>query len=95
MKRLMCPVTVVLPANLLLITFLSTLRGEPGPKCKGLGVVNQIDIDKVIPDRELSISEGAVIPLGKAKNSMIFWQITALLEKYEATLKTPVKELPG
>ena len=64
------------------------------PKCKGLGVVSQIDIDKIIPDRELSIGEGAIIPLGKSKNSMIFWQITALLEKYEATLKTPVKELP-
>ena len=56
-------------------------------------MVSQIDIDKIIPDRELSIS-GAIIPLGKAKNSMIFWQIAALLEKYEATLKTPVKELP-
>lgn len=64
------------------------------PKCKGLGVVNQIDLDKVIPNRELSIQEGAIAPLGKGKNSMIFWQISALLEKYEATLKTPVNELP-
>ena len=63
-------------------------------KCKGLGFVSQIDIDKVIPDRSLSIHDGAVIPLGKYKNSMIFWQIEALLEKYEATLKTPVCELP-
>ena len=63
------------------------------PKCKGLGVVNQIDGDKVIPDRELSIYEGAIAPLGKYKNAMIFWQIGALLEKYEATLKTPMKEL--
>jgi excinuclease ABC subunit A len=57
-------------------------------------VVNLIDIDKVIPDRSLSIAEGAIIPLGKYKNSMIFWQIAALLEKYEATLKTPVQDLP-
>ena len=63
-------------------------------KCKGLGFVSQIDIDKVIPDRSLSIHDGAVVPLGKYKNSMIFWQIEALLEKYEATLKTPVCELP-
>lgn len=63
-------------------------------KCKGLGVVNQIDIDKVIPNQDLSIHEGAIAPLGKFKNSMIFWQIAALLEKYEMTLKTPVKELP-
>ena len=47
----------------------------------------------MIPDRELSIYEGAIAPLGKYKNAMIFWQIGALLEKYEATLKTPVKEL--
>ena len=64
------------------------------PKCKGLGVVNQIDVDKVIPDCEQSIYEGAIAPLGKYKNAMIFWQIGALLEKYDATLKTPVKELP-
>jgi excinuclease ABC subunit A len=64
------------------------------PKCKGLGVINQVDVNKVIPDRSLSIYEGAVVPLGKAKHSMIFWQIDALLEKYDATLKTPVSELP-
>jgi excinuclease ABC subunit A len=64
------------------------------PKCKGLGVVNQIDIDLVIPDRNLSVHEGAIAPLGKYKNAMIFWQIAALLERYDATLKTPVCELP-
>lgn len=63
-------------------------------RCKGLGVVNLIDIDKVIPDRTLSIYEGAIAPLGKFKNSMIFWQISALLEKYDATLKTPMDKLP-
>ena len=61
---------------------------------KGLGYVNLIDVDKVIPDRSLSVYEGAVAPLGKYKNAMIFWQIDALLERYEATLKTPVSELP-
>jgi excinuclease ABC subunit A len=55
--------------------------------------VNQIDIEKVIPDRKLSIHDGAITPLGKHKNSMIFWQIAALLEKYDADLKTPVSEL--
>lgn len=64
------------------------------PKCKGLGIVNQIDIDKVIPDKKLSVYEGAIAPLGKYKNSMIFWQIGALLEKYDATLKTSVSKLP-
>ncbi len=63
-------------------------------KCKGLGVVNQIDIDKVIPDRSLAIYDGAIVPLGKYKNSMIFWQIASLLERYEASLHTPVGDLP-
>lgn len=65
------------------------------PRCKGLGVVSQIDVDKVIPNKEMSIYEGAIAPLGKYKNAMIFWQIGALLEKYDASLKTPVKDLPN
>ena len=64
------------------------------PRCKGLGYVSLIDMDKVIPDRNLSVYEGAILPLGKYKNSMIFWQIDALLEKYDADVKTPVKDLP-
>ena len=64
------------------------------PKCKGLGVVNEIDLTKVIPDPKLSIYEGAIIPLGKYKNQMIFWQIDALLHKYELDLKTPVADIP-
>ena len=64
------------------------------PRCKGLGAVSCIDIDKVIPNRTLSVAAGAVVPLGKWKNSMIFWQIAALLERYEATPQTPVEQLP-
>ena len=93
-KRLMCPATGLSYREPAPHNFSFNSPQGACPKCKGLGVVNQIDVEKVIPDRELSIYEGAVIPLGKYKNSMIFWQIAALLEKYEATLKTPVKELP-
>ena len=64
------------------------------PKCKGLGYVNEIDMKKVIPDDTLSIYQGAIVPLGKYKNQMIFWQIGAILEKAECTLKTPVKDIP-
>lgn len=64
------------------------------PVCKGLGMVNIIDFDKIIPDRSLSIHEGAILPLGKYKNTMIFWQIAAICEKYDCTLKTPVEKLP-
>lgn len=93
-KRLMCLVTGLSYREPAPHNFSFNSPQGACPKCKGLGVVNQIDVEKVIPDRELSIYEGAVIPLGKYKNSMIFWQIAALLEKYEAILKTPVKELP-
>ena len=64
------------------------------PKCKGLGVINEIDMEKVIPDNKQSIHEGAIIPLGRYKNQMIFWQIDAILQKYECDLHTPVKDIP-
>ena len=81
--------------------------GEPAPnifsfnspegacqRCKGLGYVNEIDLSKVIPNDKLSIHDGAIVPLGKYKNQMIFWQIDAILRKYDLTLKTPFKDIP-
>ena len=64
------------------------------PKCKGLGYVNLIDKNKIIPNDEKSIYEGGIVPLGKYKNSLIFWQIAAICEKYDSSLKTPIKNLP-
>lgn len=64
------------------------------PECKGLGEVNIVDRAKIIPDDSMSIHEGGIVPLGKYKNSMIFWQITAICEKYGCTLKTPIRDLP-
>ena len=93
-KRLMCPVTGLSYREPAPHNFSFNSPQGACPRCKGLGFVNLIDVDKVIPDRSLSIYEGAIAPLGKYKNAMIFWQIAALLEKYEADLKTPVKELP-
>ncbi len=92
-KRLMCPVTGLSYREPAPHNFSFNSPQGACPKCKGLGVINQIDVDKVIPDRQVSIYEGAIVPLGKYKNGMIFWQLAALLEKYEANLKTPVKEL--
>ena len=63
------------------------------PCCKGLGNVNLIDQNKIIPDDSISIYDGGIIPLGKYKNSMIFWQIDAICQKYGHTIKTPIKEL--
>ena len=64
------------------------------PHCKGLGMVNQIDFEKIIPDKTISIAAGGIIPLGKERSSMIFWQINAIGEKYGFTTKTPIAEIP-
>ena len=93
-KRLMCPTT-------------GMAYGDPAPnkfsfnspegacqRCKGLGVINEIDLDKVIPDNGQSIYEGGIVPLGKYKNQMIFWQIDSILQDNELTLKTPIKDIP-
>lgn len=93
-KRLMCPTT-------------GMAYGDPAPnkfsfnspegacqRCKGLGVINEIDLDKVIPDNKQSIYEGGIVPLGKYKNQMIFWQIDAILQDSGCTLKTPIKDIP-
>ncbi len=63
------------------------------PKCKGLGYVNLVDRAKIIPDDSVSIYDGGIVPLGKYKNSMIFWQIDAICQKYGHTIKTPIIEL--
>lgn len=63
-------------------------------KCKGLGQVNLLDMEKIVPKPELSIYNGGIVALGKYKNSLIFWQIEAICDKYGATIKTPIKDLP-
>lgn len=63
------------------------------PHCKGLGEVNIVDRNKIIPDDSISIHDGAILPLGKYRNSMIFWQIEAICNRYGYTLKTPVRDL--
>lgn len=63
-------------------------------KCKGLGYVNIIDKEKIMPDQSLSIRNGGITTLGKYKNSLIFWQIQAICEKYGASIDTPLCELP-
>jgi len=64
------------------------------PRCKGIGTVDQVDIEKIIPNPELSIAAGGIAPLGKEKSNMLFWQITAICEKYGVSLKTPIKDIP-
>ncbi len=64
------------------------------PCCKGLGTVNVIDRAKLIPNDSISIADGGIVPLGKYKNTMLWWQIAAICEKYDSNIKSPIKELP-
>ena len=64
------------------------------PTCKGIGSIDQVDIEKIIPNPDLSIAAGGIAPLGKERSNLLFWQITAICEKYGVTLKTPLKDIP-
>ncbi len=92
-KRLMCPTTGIAYRDPAPNIFSFNSPEGACPHCKGLGYVNEIDLKKVIPDESLSIYEGAIVPLGKYKNQMIFWQIAAILERQDYTIKTPVCEI--
>jgi len=93
-KRLMCPTTGISYSDPAPNNFSFNSPQGACPHCKGLGYINEIDMAKVIPNRKLSIYEGGIVPLGKYKNQMIFWQIDAILKKYDYTLKTPIADLP-
>ena len=93
-KRLMCPTTGISYNDPAPNTFSFNSPQGACPRCKGLGYINEIDIDKVIPNRKQNIHDGGIAPLGKYKNQMIFWQIDAILRSYEYDLKTPISEIP-
>ena len=82
-KQLMCPTTGISYSEPAPNTFSFNSPQGACPRCKGLGYINEIDLNKVIPNRKHSIYDGGIAPLGKYKNQMIFWQIDAILHKYE------------
>lgn len=93
-KRLMCPTTGISYSDPAPNNFSFNSPQGACPHCKGLGVINQIDLDKVIPNKKATIREGGIVPLGKYKNQMIFWQVDAILKKFECDLNTPIGEIP-
>ena len=102
-KQLMCPTTGLSYGEPAPNTFSFNSPQGACPRCKGLGYINEIDLNKVIPNRKHSIYDGGIAPLGKYKNQMIFWQIDAILHKYEKVgegnlgtcdLKTPIGDIP-
>lgn len=92
-KRMMCPVTGIAYKDPAPNIFSFNSPEGACPHCKGLGMINEIDMKKVIPDDSKSIYEGGIAPLGKYKNQLIFWQITALLDKFGYDIKTPIAQI--
>lgn len=92
-RKLMCPTTGMSYKDPAPHNFSFNSPQGACPKCKGLGYINRVDVDKVIPDRSISIYDGGIVPLGRYKNLMIFWQIQSLLEMHGLDIKMPITEL--
>ena len=92
-RRLMCPTSGISYKDPAPHDFSFNSPQGACPHCKGLGYVSLIDVEKVMPDRSLSVRQGGIVPLGKARQTMIFWQIGALLDRYGLDLDTPLAEV--
>ncbi|GAB6124175.1 excinuclease ABC subunit UvrA [Dysgonomonas termitidis] len=93
-RQLMCPTTGLSYSEPAPHTFSFNSPHGACPRCKGLGVVNQVDMGKIVPKPQLSIYAGGIAPLGKYKNSLFFWQLEAICEKHGVSIKTPIKDIP-
>ncbi|MDR0680714.1 MAG: excinuclease ABC subunit UvrA [Dysgonamonadaceae bacterium] len=93
-RKLMCPSTGLSYKDPAPHNFSFNSPHGACPKCKGIGSINRIDMNKIIPNSQLNIYQGGIVPLGKYRNVLIFWQVEAILEKYGTNLKTPLKEVP-
>lgn len=93
-RQLMCPTTGISYSEPAPHNFSFNSPQGACHKCNGLGRISEIDLDKIIPDRKISIGKGGIAPLGPQKNSLIWWQIEALGEKYDFDLKTPLQDIP-
>ena len=93
-RSLMCPTTGLSYSEPAPHNFSFNSPQGACTRCKGIGTVDQVDAEKIIPNPDISIASGGIAPLGKEKSNMLFWQITAICEKYGVTLKTPIKKIP-
>lgn len=93
-RHFMCPTTGISYSDPAPYNFSFNSPKGACPHCHGLGVVNQIDVDLIIPDRNLTIAGGGILPLGKARKTLVFWQIEAILEKYDVTMNDPIRDIP-
>lgn len=93
-RNLMCPTTGISYPEPEPNTFSFNSPKGACPKCNGLGVVSEIDMDKIIPDPKLSIKKGGLTPLGEYKRTWIFNQIEIIGDKYGFDINTPIKDIP-
>ena len=93
-RHLMCPDTGLSYKDPAPHTFSFNSPHGACKKCKGLGYVNEVAMEKIIPDNSLSIYAGGILPLGKYKASLIFYQIETILKKHGADIKQPIRDLP-
>lgn len=93
-SRLMCPTTGLSYSDPAPNKFSFNSPEGACPHCKGLGKVSGIDLEKVIPNDRVSIKDGGIIPLGKYKKQMIFYQIDAILANYNLKVDVPIKDIP-
>ena len=93
-RQLMCPTSGISYNEPAPHTFSFNSPHGACHRCGGLGQINEIDINKIIPNPELSIRRGGIEPLGAYRNSLIFWQIEAIANKYQFNLNTPIKDIP-
>jgi len=93
-KHLMCPKTGIAYDDPEPNLFSFNSPYGACPNCNGLGEISEIDINKIIPDRAISVKNGAIEPLGKINNSRIFKQIEALLKKEDFSIEDPINKMP-
>jgi len=93
-RSLMCPTTGLSYSEPAPHNFSFNSPQGACPRCKGIGNVDQVDIEKIIPNPALSIAAGGILPLGKEKSNLLFWQIAAICEKYGVTMKTAITDIP-
>lgn len=93
-RNLMCPTTGISYDEPEPYTFSFNSPKGACSHCNGLGYINQADIERIIPNRQLSIKRGGIQPLGPYKNSLIFWQLEAIASKYNFSLSDPIEQIP-
>ncbi|MFD2568217.1 excinuclease ABC subunit UvrA [Pseudotenacibaculum haliotis] len=93
-RELMCPTSGIAYPNPEPNTFSFNSPKGACPNCNGLGITNEINFNKVIPDNTLSIKNGGIVPLGEQKNSWIFKQLQLIAERYNFKLSDPIKSIP-